>query len=344
MVDYYKKYKTTRVKKKIGELNFEQLATWVIFQRMYYKQNRLNDYRVNKLNEIDFEWNVGNSSKDYDNEQWFSHLVKLEDYKAKKGDCNVSQVDEEYSKLGKWLNDQRVLKKRNNLETTRLDMLEDLGVIWDMKVHNFEIRINELLEYKDIFGNFDVPVNYAKNKSLGHFIYRLKTKGMSTKWKKDKLIKIGFTGFKTQEKNADTWVTKRWYNSLNELKALKEKGIDINISRYYEPNPKLGSWVYGQKRAFKNDKLKEEQIKELKKIGFDLEFVNLKRKGWNDMFELVSMYKEEHGTCNVPYSYDKTLHGWVLRQRKAFNEKRIKPYRFDKLNSIEFEWKIKKEE
>ena len=86
-------------------------------------------------------------------DDWLEKLTLLEDYKNEFGDCNISQTNKnpKYKGLGKWLNDQRFnyKKKRAILTKERIDLLEDIGVIWDMDVYNFEKRIQEVLDFKN---------------------------------------------------------------------------------------------------------------------------------------------------------------------------------------------------
>ncbi len=342
LIIYKKKYKTTSVKYEKGNKKLRQLANWVFRQRMYKKEETLSEYRIKKLNAINFIWQstIGNTGK-LDNDEWLNQILKLEDYKKKTGNCNVSQTNpnQEYAKLGKWLSDQRTSKKRGKLEKTRQEMLDNLGVVWNIHIYEFEKQIAELIEYKKVYGSFDVPITFEKNKNLAYFIYRLKTGKIKEKWKLDRLNEIGVTEIEiVKVDRTKTWVTKRWYKKLEGLKELKNKGIDVNIPRNYIQNPKLGEWVYSQKRAFSNNKLKKIQISELIKLGLKIDFINKKRKSWNDMFELISLYNDEHGTPNVPYGYDKTLYNWVRNQKKANEQNRIKKDRFDKLNSINFKW------
>ena len=323
------------------------ISNWIAVQRGKYKEKKLNEYQIEKLESIGFIWEMtrDNGTRIKDDDNWFDSLTKLQDYKFKYGNCNVSQTnkDPDLKKLGKWINDQRTNKKRNILDKHRIDLLDDIGFIWNMDLYNFELTINALLDYKKIFGNFNVPVNYPSNPNLGWNVYRLKTQGVKEEWKAERLLEIGFDLLNTLEVNEQkSYITKAWFVKLNELKTLHLEGIDTNLPKDFNRNPTLGTWVYNQKRAFRYDKLKDQQIDELKKLGVILSKEAPLEKTWNEMYLYLQLYIEEFGNIVVPKSYDITLYNWIGTQRSNKKLGIITQDKFDKLNEIGFDWKVRK--
>jgi hypothetical protein len=77
----------------------------VALERGKYKNKKLKDWQIEKLENIGFQWvmtGVRNLNKADD---WLEKLALLEDYKSEFGDCNVSQTlkDTKYQGLGIWI-------------------------------------------------------------------------------------------------------------------------------------------------------------------------------------------------------------------------------------------------
>ena len=67
---------------------------------------------------------------------------------------------------------------------------------------------------------------------------------------------------------------------------------------------------------------------------------------WQATFERLVAYKEEHGDCNVPQSYNDGgkphLGNWVNKQREFYKKGSLSQDRIDQLESIGFVWKTDK--
>jgi hypothetical protein len=116
------------------------LGDWVTDQRRQHKAlhmgqaSQLNDERINKLNELDFVWQVRNRP------EWEARYQELLEYKALNGDCRVPQHFNSNKALGKWVAKQReqykLLKagKHSFLTPYRLEKLEQAGFVWSVRM------------------------------------------------------------------------------------------------------------------------------------------------------------------------------------------------------------------
>jgi superfamily II DNA or RNA helicase len=102
------------------------LASWVVSQRVAFKEDALSKDRVEKLEALGFVWDPFAVA-------WEEKYRELQSFKAKHGHCNVTQNDPDNAALGKWLNKQRQKKKKGGLAATREKMLNSIGVIWKPK-------------------------------------------------------------------------------------------------------------------------------------------------------------------------------------------------------------------
>ena len=70
---------------------------------------------------------------------WEEYFSALEEYKAGEGNgdpnCSGKYVTKDTPplKLGFWLNNQRRMKRKSKLSSSRINRLKELGVWWDRK-------------------------------------------------------------------------------------------------------------------------------------------------------------------------------------------------------------------
>ena len=100
-----------------------KLGLWVKNQRAAKLRGKLSEEQVKQLEEPGFVWNV------YD-EQRKQMLRRLVTYKSVHGHVHVPRdyVTDDGSKLGHWVNDQRMAKHRGKLSEEQVKQLEELGL------------------------------------------------------------------------------------------------------------------------------------------------------------------------------------------------------------------------
>lgn len=349
---YFLKFKNSDVpRKKDSKDPLYKLSNFVAMQRHYkkYDDNRMSEYKIKKLEEIDFSWELGykrNSQISKDDDQWFINLTIYSEFKKKYNREPKQKRNTDEYKIARWRNDQTVNRKRGLLSQDRIELLESENIIWDLEEHEFKIKLNKLLDYKKEFGNFNVPLSYKTDGiALGNFIYSLKNRGTRKEYK-EILEEIGVDGIilrsevdRTDKKYRK--LTLVWKNNFEKLKALKEKGENINqINQDYQKDKKFGTWVSSQKRRYTFDNLNDEQIQLLENLGLKLSKENSTDEKWNLFYDLLCEYKISYGNCRVTKSFDKELYTWSASQRRAKRIKTLTPEKIAKLEEIEFEWEL----
>ena len=98
----------------------KSLGTWVVRQRVI--KNSLSQEQIDALNSINFVWNPRETS-------WEKNYAKLKAFKEENNHTNVPVNFEEDLVFGRWVQKQRRIK--NSLSKYKLDLLNDLGFIWD---------------------------------------------------------------------------------------------------------------------------------------------------------------------------------------------------------------------
>ncbi|MBK1877594.1 helicase associated domain-containing protein [Pelagicoccus mobilis] len=83
----------------------------------------------------------------------------------------------------------------------------------------------------------------------------------------------------------------------------------------------------------------QERIPLLDEIGFEWE-IKPSTRSWDEMFEALRTFKEEHGHCNVPQNWkeDKQLGKWVNHRRGDYKLGKLTDDMIHKLESIGFVW------
>merc|ERR1712238_459709 len=126
---------------------------------------KLDSRKEKQLEKIGVVWDILN-------QQWKNYYSLLVKYKDLEGDCNVPyNHKEDGEKLGPWLNTQRILNNKGKLDTGRHKLLEDLGVVWDMRNQQWENYFTLLVKYKDREGDCKIPNNHKEDgENLGHWL------------------------------------------------------------------------------------------------------------------------------------------------------------------------------
>ncbi len=97
--------------------------------------------------------------------EWINWYHELEKYYEEHGNVNVSQKYETKDglKLGKWLNNQRLAyigKGSCKITKNQIQLLDDLGMIWNCHVEKWDKNYYALEEYYKKYGNIDVSQKY----------------------------------------------------------------------------------------------------------------------------------------------------------------------------------------
>ena len=101
-------------------------------------------------------------------------------------------------------------------------------------------------------------------------------------------------------------------------------------------NQQLTKWVSQQRTLEKKGKLAADKIKRLSELGFvwgaDQQF-------WEDRYQELTTYRQEHGDCSVPYNWgNKQLAAWVRNQRTLKKGGKLYADKIKRLDELGFVW------
>lgn len=160
------------------------------------------------------------------------------------------------------------------------------------------------------------------------------------------------------------------------LLAFKEEHGHVNVPQKFAGDPQLGSWVANirsKRKAMAKDgvehepdpgapaapgspseparpgrkggrqRLTKDRVRRLDDAGFAWSIANPNNKTWEERFEDLRDYQQQHGTTRVPRSSG-TLGEWVHMQRRLHNkrERNFMAKKAPLLDSIGFEWHPRK--
>lgn len=183
------------------EDTFYSLGNWVAIQKTYNNNGVLSDYKIEKLNDLDFIWSKDEAEFNPRNIKWMARFEELKEWKEKYGDAHVPQVnpDKSPNKLGRWVNDQRTLKRKGKLRTDgtiryleqeRVDLLLEIGVDFDHEtnkhIDSFEMQIQGFLSFRYQYPNLNPPTGTFKVERDNLAQWRHKFEKLS-EWKQKRL-------------------------------------------------------------------------------------------------------------------------------------------------------------
>ena len=252
LVDYKDEHGDCNVPQSQGSLGH-----WVDRQRQLYKNGKLSQERIDRLESTGFVW-------DPQEQEWLGRFEELTNYKAENSDCNVPRKQ---GSLGAWVDNQRTFYKNGKLSQERLDLLESIGFSWEPIDEAWMTHFDELVDFKNENGHCSVPKVQGP---LGVWVTNQRQsikKGKLSQERIDLLESIGFewvlrerTVTKLPWKLDEQWKTK--YTEL--VQYLVEHGT-CNVPRNYGS---LGPWVSNQRTSFKNGSMLQFRTEYLDSIGF----------------------------------------------------------------------------
>mmetsp|Transcript_2674 Transcript_2674/g.4167 ORF Transcript_2674/g.4167 Transcript_2674/m.4167 type:complete len:191 (+) Transcript_2674:206-778(+) len=177
-------------------------------------------------------------------------------------------------------------------------MLESIGFCWDFKEAAWSQRFNELVAYKQVHGNCNVPFDFPDNPPLGFWVSEQRRQrrklmdGDSNKAKTNQSNNSRKTGRKRRAESQSTALTNErisaleeigfcwnrleaaWDERYQELVAYKARFGDCKVPQGFKENPGLAIWVRTQRMQYRKLKegnknhMTERRIEALEKIGF----------------------------------------------------------------------------
>eukprot|EP00537_Pseudo-nitzschia_pungens_P007553 CAMPEP_0172355922 /NCGR_PEP_ID=MMETSP1060-20121228/294_1 /TAXON_ID=37318 /ORGANISM="Pseudo-nitzschia pungens, Strain cf. cingulata" /LENGTH=381 /DNA_ID=CAMNT_0013075787 /DNA_START=118 /DNA_END=1263 /DNA_ORIENTATION=+ len=151
-------------------------------------------------------------------ESWMEKYEELLDFRLSNGHCLVPNQFPQNPPLAEWVKRQRYqyklkgLGKHSSMTEDRVLALAKLGFVWNSHDAVWEERLKELKQYKNVYGNTNVPSKYEDNPQLAIWVkrqrrqYKFLTEGKQstmTPQRMQKLNEINFSWSGRKPKASD---------------------------------------------------------------------------------------------------------------------------------------------
>ena len=288
---------------------------------------------------------------------WDTCYLAAQAYYREKGNLRIPKdhMTSTGLALGSWIRTQRKVyagKAAGALTEEKIQKLDAIGMIWDVRKSSWEEGYGELLAYHKKYGNVDVKARYLSDSgfALGKWVSNLRVnirkKGVDRVLSGEQLEKLEALGM-IWDKNSE-----RWETYLRAAREYRERHGDLKVPARYvtEEGIPLGNWLHAIRHGISGEgsgvtALTEEQRRQLSDLGMEWEKDSIRL--WNMKFELARKYFEEHGNLDIPVAYcvgDVRLGRWISNIRvKRRNPKSsgivLDESRIRQLDSIGMNWK-----
>jgi superfamily II DNA or RNA helicase len=244
-----------------------KLAQWMSAQRQRRVIGRLSQEQIRLLDGLGFRWQF----QPKPHGSWENRLAEVAEFVAKHGHCNIPVLYRENPRLGTFVNDTRSQRKRGLLSAERIAKLDKLGFMWsgakkvmdDGTSKPWRTRFADLLRYKEVHGNCDVPGHWNEDKKLANWVSQQRhnyNRGSLHPARVKLLEEAGFT-----------WavnIQKKWNARYSALLQFKSRTGNCDVPVRYKDDPGLGVWVATQRHLKKAGKLNASKQRLLEEIGF----------------------------------------------------------------------------
>lgn len=236
--------------------------------------------------------------------------------------------------LGRWIQIQRQLYKKNKITYDRVVLLNKIGMVWNLDrslKYNLKWALvyKEVLKYYEENGNIEIPIEYSviikgEEVYLNNWIAVQRTMFLQGKLSLDKKEMLDKVGMVWKIRNRYSWdkmfsLALDYYSLNGNLFIPKNYQVIVNGETV-----NLGTWVTNQRRNYKAGVLAPLRISKLEEIGMVWEDVKVasNNKRWLIMYKEALRYLEENGNLKVPSDYVVTiddevylLNSWIRQQK-----------------------------
>jgi superfamily II DNA or RNA helicase len=254
----------------------------------------------------------------------------LQEYVGREGNCNVRFDHRERGYgLGAWLANLR--GNRDELSPERIEQLDRLGMIWDIREQNFKLYFELLARYVAREGHARVPQDfYEEGQDLGGWVGRLRTtKSTLPPSRIKQLEKLGFVW----DARIDSF--ERYMTLLQRFVAREGHGrVPIN---HFELGENLGGWVRGLKK--RRDRLPRERLNRLIESGLVWDAYE---NSFEQSISALEKFFAREGHSKVPARHIEnglSLGNWVRNIRSKKIE--VGSTGLARLEKLGFEWTVR---
>ena len=315
------------------------LPNWVQTQRRAYRTGTLREDRRRRLDEIGFA-----DARNANDAAWEVLLAALGAFKKTHGHCHVPHPYPQDPVLGTWANKLRVSQMNGTLRDDFRRRLDDIGFSWiafDSSDATWEEVLGALVAYQVAQGHCYVPHPCPEDPLLGTWANELRMCQLKGALRSDRRRQLDEIGFVWDAADALDAADAAWVDILAALVAYKEAQGHCYVPHPCPEDPLLGTWANKLRTSQRQGELRDDQRRQLDKIGFVWDASDSLDAAWERMFATLLAYKEAYGDCVDPNSWsgNAALREWVGAQRRAYSEGVLRDDLYSRLEKTGFDWR-----
>ena len=162
---------------------YKQLRVWTDKQQEYYRKGKLSEDRINRLEEIGFEFNTLSAD-------WETMFNALSKYKKEHGHCRIDGRLRKYKQLRAWVNNQIASYRGGILSDNYAKRLGNIGIVFDKLDSDWEMMFDALREYSWDYFNCNVPYNWPENELLRPWIDKQRASYRNGRLSEDRISRL----------------------------------------------------------------------------------------------------------------------------------------------------------
>jgi Helicase associated domain len=342
---------TRALRKETGKANAKamhvtpqgfNLGAWQCKFKRYFHRGRLNRSQIEQLKDLGFNFSIQSSSRDI-----FARGLK--EFLAYKREHKTNLIPGRYIspsgfRLGLWQHRIRYRYKLGRLSRESLRLLNSAGFRWrgDRSQYCFTRSLEATIRYKETFGKANAPSSYITLEGfrLGEWQSKMRKFRSRHRLSRQRIKDLSRLGFvwknpSLREKfERGILATTRFKKTFGQANAL---------SSYRTPEGfRLGEWQWRQRIKHLKRKLREEEIKKLKAVGYDfaLSPPDHFKRGFTETLKI----KEKTGNANVIRSFvtrdGYKLGRWQSYMRCNYQAGRLAKDKIRRLERTGFIWNL----
>ena len=298
--------------------DYKSLYRFVQTQRTNYKNQKLNDKKIELLKEIKFAFDI-----------WEYNYNIAKDYYLKNNHLLVDN-DDNLESLRNWISMTRQNYKKNKLNEKQIIMLKEIYFPFEITACDKEWLnyYNKAKYYFQKHDNFYPLINNSYNRLFDWMLEQayLRSRAKLSVYKFNLLNKIKFN-FKIYRLYG---IEKSWIKSYLKLSKIIEQNKSYYIN--YRDNEDVKYWIINQCKN--KDSLSKRQLSLLKEIKFDFNLIHLFEidYNWMENFNTLSNTKELDLSKSITKLPIDTVN-WLYKQYPLYKSNKLSKYQINLLKN-----------
>ncbi len=253
----------------------KSLGRWLARQRTAYRNRRLPADQRAALDSLGVDPNPRPGRDGAREEEarriqtglWQKNLEELRAICRKEHGGRIPDPHDLPGRLERWLAAQRRSRRKGRLNERQVQMLDELGMVWDLTSFHEERwrrRYEALKRFVAVHGHTRVEPGEG-NSDLAVWVRRQRSLYQRGDLRADRKRLLEAVGFSFELADQPT---PQWMGHYEGLKAFRREHGHSRVPRQYPPNQALAEWAAQQKQRHKRGLLKPVHIELLEAVGF----------------------------------------------------------------------------